>query len=271
MTQIALEPTFVADRKSAHATALYLLDRMKKGKQTAADFERAGEGALWAYARLKWAPRALLIFEALRQADQAGFLSMLPHDKPWRILSLGGGPGNDLHGALLFRQLLFKDAGTKTTVSEAQSTDTRLALSWVFDFAPQWQSIVRRLSNFITEEICWAPCDLTQPLCAEVNAELALRVRGANVIVCSYVLHEVGWPKWQAVMQAMWTESAPDTIFVVKDPNDRAERQLLAMLQQLDPDRDKHPQNSAVEYMWACGDCLILKKPHASRPSPPTL
>ena len=95
------------------AAALGLLDKMKKGKQRAADFE--DPAALWAYARLKWSTRAMLVFEAFRLGLEDSFINPTAEQVAgWRVLSVGGGPGNDLHGLVLFREHVHTPSHTAT-------------------------------------------------------------------------------------------------------------------------------------------------------------
>jgi hypothetical protein len=118
------------------------------------DFEDAG--ALWGYCRLKWAPRAMLVFEALRQGHAEAFtarwLRARGGAETWcRVASVGGGPGNDLFGVRMFQQLVEGGVGGALDLH-------------VFDFAAGWRPMATKAAAVMGAPIHCAGCDLRQPL-----------------------------------------------------------------------------------------------------------
>lgn len=76
---------------------------MRSGTQQLEDFD--DEGALWGYARRKFSTRAVTTFTLFKTA-QATLPPSLKHvltDAP-TIMSIGGGPGNDIYGYVLFEK-----------------------------------------------------------------------------------------------------------------------------------------------------------------------
>ena len=74
---------------------------MRRGEQKAEDFE--DEGALWGYAKRKFSTRAVTTFTLFKAAHAAlpAELKFMLTDGP-TVLSIGGGPANDIYGFVLF-------------------------------------------------------------------------------------------------------------------------------------------------------------------------
>ena len=94
-----------SERARCHEAARALQARMRKGTQVRADFE--DELALWGYVAAKFASRARLAF---RVCEIAGIAARRA------IASIGGGPGNDLFGAMAYQDLITPAGGVSIMV-----------------------------------------------------------------------------------------------------------------------------------------------------------
>jgi hypothetical protein len=91
-------------RKANLAKGIALIAQMRKGSQEVADF--SDRGALWGYTKYKFFSRAVCAFELFRSAaavaEATGHIRW--QDNPL-IVSIGGGPANDIYGYILFLAL----------------------------------------------------------------------------------------------------------------------------------------------------------------------
>lgn len=210
--------SFVNPAKKEENThrACQLQKKMRKGIHTAMDFHD-NVPALWIYTKRKFSSRAITTFELLRSAQESlrrtmpmvtsATSSLLEESvrkqrgqqqRPFHfpscsntiactttVLSIGGGPGNDLFGYLLFEKYGSQFGNSDITAS---SIDTAME-TWqptshninnkpirsrlgVFDFASDWRPIVECVSRLSQEEISFHTCDLAAPLTLETNASV---------------------------------------------------------------------------------------------------
>lgn len=146
--------------------------QMRTGQQVLTDFEDSG--ALWGYARRKFSSRAVVSYELFcsaratllassseRGSDVASVLDSNP-----TVVSIGGGPGNDMFGFLLYQRYgLVADTHTvvvKDTAPVSEpSPPPRLH---VYDFARNWSPIVARVAELSGHTIQFQTCNLKEPL-----------------------------------------------------------------------------------------------------------
>eukprot|EP01052_Picozoa_sp_SAG31_P001276 SAG31_NODE_43_length_31224_cov_10.112578_3_plen_457_part_00 len=262
------EPVYTASRAQQQAKALELLDKMKKGRQIAADF--GDEGALWGYAKYKWMSRAMLTCEAFRQAQQLNFLSpkllLQLRTEGCTVASVGGGPGNDLFGLELCRQLILRNGdgdgdGNSDASGTRSSRQAEPDRRFVFDFAAaEWAPLVKKAAGLLGCAAKCLRCDLSLPLGHDVNTELRQLAPVTMVFLFSYILQEVGTLAcWRACFASLWEMAPTGALFYVKDPNDRTAHQVLQLL-----DAVRRGWQHGVDYCWVCGGVLLLCKPGAN-------
>mmetsp|Transcript_12576 Transcript_12576/g.19486 ORF Transcript_12576/g.19486 Transcript_12576/m.19486 type:complete len:490 (-) Transcript_12576:66-1535(-) len=212
--------TTTATAKDDHirrATALQ--KQMRKGLQRVSDFD--DPIALWIYSKRKFFSRAMTSFELLRSSndiltnvlvrspDRHGSSSTKNNEtyshSPTNIhtttnvfhnaniLSFGGGPGNDLFGALLFEKYGNSSSSSSSHPSRSQSQTSPLVSSsspqddfqqhgrrrrrrqrflGVYDFAPGWKPIVESVANISGHAITFTTSDLTYSLESPTNEKL---------------------------------------------------------------------------------------------------
>mmetsp|Transcript_15990 Transcript_15990/g.22542 ORF Transcript_15990/g.22542 Transcript_15990/m.22542 type:complete len:277 (+) Transcript_15990:1973-2803(+) len=156
---------------------------MRKGLQIVSDFD--DPVALWIYSKRKFFSRAITAFELLRNANTI-LLKVLDPDGTKNnnesdskhgnlfynadILSFGGGPGNDLFGALLFEKY-----GDSSESPRVKKHDRQRFLG-VYDFAPGWKPIVESVSKISGHDITFETCDLTYGLDTPTNNGLSTKL-----------------------------------------------------------------------------------------------
>lgn len=253
------EPVYVAARAEHQAKALELLDKMKKGRQTAEDFD--DRGALWGYAKYKWSARAMLTFEAFRQAHCSGFLAAGPGvPAAGTVVALGGGPGNDIFGFELCRELVLSQPGDSGGVDADEPSSIAsptMGQRIVFDFcAEAWAPLVTKAGALLSCPAECCGCDLSQPLTHSTNRRLHETAGTAAVFLFSYVLQEVGaFGCWRSCVASLWEAAPIGALFYVKDPNDRTAHQVLQLL-----GAEEDAWQEATDYCWVCGDALLVRK-----------
>ena len=253
------EPVYVAARTKHQAKALELLDKMKKGRQTAEDF--GDPGALWGYAKYKWSARAMLTFEAFRQAHCSGFLAAGPGvPVDGTVVAIGGGPGNDIFGFELCREFVFSHTGDMGGVDADESSTVAsqtMGRRIVFDLcAEAWAPLVAKAGDLLSCPAECCSCDLSQPLTHRANRRLHETAGTAAVFLFSYVLQEVGaLGCWRSCVTSLWEAASVGALFYVKDPNDRTAHQVLQLL-----GAEEDAWQEATDYCWVCGDALLVRK-----------
>ena len=210
---LAKDPRFTSDRRGNLERAFALQDKMRKGVQRVSDFGH--EGALFGYAKRKFSARAAMTFqllscaahgEALPQAVRGIVASANP-----TVVSVGGGPGNDLFGYLLFARhgrgvdatlpaggapaaaagndgAAVQRAGSAALppaggtggsgpgpAEASRAAEPRL---FVLDFASGWGPVVRRVGELCGERIQFLGCDLQAPFDAGANESLRRLAQG---------------------------------------------------------------------------------------------
>ena len=152
---------------------------------------------------------------AAARVDKAtGTTDSLP---PIRIASLGGGPGNDALGCLLFAALCDTSASKATAAGAGEGTQPifyRQLKVTVYDFCRGWEDVVNQVSaalpavmSGIIDELAlgssrpppppwhsleFAVCDLQLPPSSATNAEVMRGASEVDLIVCSFCCHESG-------------------------------------------------------------------------------
>ena len=142
-----------------------------------------------------------------------------------RVASIGGGPGNDIYGWVLFKELCCKSQGSNSDTSDHNSdTNNDNPISsdlFVFDFvADAWSPLVEKVSQVIQNKITCLPCNIKLPLnnCQE-NIELFKRCKEIDVYLFSFVLHECR-DHWQTFLEQLWNNVKINCIFYFKEPSD---------------------------------------------------
>jgi hypothetical protein len=235
------EPRYQTTRKKNMLDSNVLQRQMKKGVVTRHDF--SNQGALWGYMKHKFTKRALLVFEAFHSILRPPPCTLCNHianssasssadpvlvrnqllkkcsssSKAFHVASIGGGPGNDLYGFVLFKELCLDGIDTDTDTEAATELLTELS---VFDFVEDaWSPLVDKVSNVIGYPINCLPCNVKAPLCREENVELLNRCRNVDIYLFSFVLHECR-KEWHAFLSELWEHAQVNCIFYFKEPSD---------------------------------------------------
>jgi hypothetical protein len=275
------------------------------------------ELAVWGYVKHKFARRAILTFDILRNlepeerrrrqhtavvvegshsagrwhvgrgggadggsndtaAAAAAVVAAAALDEVWTqlcdvetVVSLGGGPGNDLYGCVLWQQhvqqqqqqrrapavatpaMTMPSAVTATAEegSGAGAATARLRELVVLDFVAEgWAPVVRRLDELLRRRhlrsllgkedasdvtaaatFVCAHCDLGLPLHAPANATARPFLRRAGLIICSYCLTETRG-QWCECMRGVWDVVQPGTLFLCVEPTVWQHHELLRVL-----------------------------------------
>ena len=243
MEPLLQRPPYRGRANDCKARAVVLLHKMKKSTQTLADF--GDPMALWGYTAIKFRARALLTFQHLSQLHRAapqwtaplaadamsGALMPVrgaPAQRPVTVVSVGGGPGNDLFGAAAFLRLCMPPEGPAKSAwleqlhtckrpwrpqwqpqSQSQSQSQSQAQSQrhgavgahrglrlaVADFAGGWAAIVGAVETLMGVPVTFLPCDVTTSIDGPPNERFARDwLPQAELLLFSFVLHESkGW------------------------------------------------------------------------------
>ena len=165
VTRLVADPAFAADRHANLEKAFVLQDRMRKGLQRISDF--ADLGALFGYARRKFRSRAITAYALLRSACDAlppelAVLLTEPAGRVTTVVSIGGGPGNDIFGYVLFVRhgAFVRGGGTDDATAAAGTVDGDVQADLnVVDFAPGWGTIVFRVAELTGQPIRFRGCE----------------------------------------------------------------------------------------------------------------
>jgi len=189
-----------------------LQKQMRKGFQSIQDFH--DPVALWGYTRRKFFSRAITAFELFRSAKERKVL--LNYNEDSFICSIGGGPGNDLFGFLLFQKYCCSGMVDGRTQNKLH----------VFDFCSGWQPIVQGVAELSGYCIDFHTCDISQPLRSEVNRDVCSIATSLDnrplVIVFCYVLNEIMGPHGDppAMLHDLLTKQrARKTTILFREPN----------------------------------------------------
>lgn len=221
VSRLATSNKEFSDNKHENLKKTCILQRqMRLGQQVVQDFQ--DPGALWGYARRKFSSRATIAFELFSSARDTLLESEDAETKKLAtnvlesnptVVSIGGGPGNDLFGYLLFQRHVVnaqKDQAVAETLSATKSGEPNQSSTpslYVCDFAPGWSPIVARVGELSDRNIQFQTCNLNMPLqhqAQEEGDELAVNnalnkilEQSASrpvVLVFCYVLSEVMGP-----------------------------------------------------------------------------
>ena len=259
MEYLLAESLYVQNKQENLIASNKLQLKMKHGSVQVSDFN--DPGSLWGYCKHKMTKRALLAFEAFRVG--AKYLPTLSQPTPLKIASIGGGPGNDLYGVTLFRDLCCDEYGdtakdTAKDTEEKQKEDinqekTKLDTLLLFDFVSEaWYPIVNKLSAALKRPITCQPCDVQQPLLnTERNVKLLAVCNTIDVFTFSFVLHEA--QNWNLFLTQLWEQAKIGAIFYFKDPSDWQEKKILLQFQ-------KMQWIEGEDYFWVLGDGLLVHK-----------
>lgn len=219
----------LGDKRATSRNASILQQKMRKGNQVVDDF--CDPGSLFVYARRKFSIRAVITFELLRMAR-----TLLPPEQAILdgnavVISIGGGPGNDLFGYLLFQKFV-----VRATTSVASPPLKGLH---VFDFAAGWAPIVQQVAELSGHDISFNQSDLTASLASSVNChvrDLLTRTLPHSdttlVFLFCYVLSEVmgvngATPELLEDLLTYTVESRRNALFLCREPHEHALQTLL--------------------------------------------
>ena len=251
MMQRLVKTRELAQNKHENLRKTNALQRqMRTGQQVVQDFEDSG--ALWGYTRRKFSSRAVMSFELFSSAreallagsERAALASML--DSHPTVISIGGGPGNDMFGYLLFERYVVgaqkcNVAALQTGLQPTANISDQARL-YVCDFASGWSPIVARVAELSGQNIQFRTCDLNVPLREEkgtaVNSALqehlatAGHVGSPMVFVFCYVLSEVMGPSGDPPrlledLFRYYTTHGRGALFLFREPHLQALQTLL--------------------------------------------
>ena len=177
-----------------YKAATQLQRKMRQGQPITADDFDSDPQNLWIYAKRKFFHRSVIWMETCRLASSIGGNFVPSLTAVDTIVSLGGGPGNDLFGYLLWHKF-FASGRLSTSVD---SGDIRVPKLYVMDFAMGWKPIVDTVSELSGHGIQFAECNLLLPLsCNEAlmqqldEARMSCTHRKTHLFLVSFVLNEL--------------------------------------------------------------------------------
>eukprot|EP00466_Bigelowiella_natans_P019333 jgi/Bigna1/68223/fgenesh1_pg.5_\ len=198
-----------------------LLDKMKRAEQSAEDL--AELEALWGYTRLKFSKRdymmtmmvmmkssshisklkgsrhisnyqAFRAFEALSFGGNGLQIGNLYDDfsssaAPFRIASVGGGPGSDVAGAIFWHEIVYGSRGN--------------VKARIFDVSDTWRAISQVAADALETNVEFGHCDVSDTLFSSSANEAFLafvrseaRMGHPWLFIFSFVLFEAGRAVW---------------------------------------------------------------------------
>ena len=212
------------------------------------------EQAIWGYSKYKFAKRSMLTFNILRHIqprenhrslNRGGNCPRQPSVPSFlwaqlstvrTVVSIGGGPGNNLFGVDLFHHLYF--------LNDPESNNKQHALNlMVLDYAEEgWAAVVEKVAH-LSEEFLGGKdkdadqksryschhCDVTLPLQNDHNGPAQQYLKVADLIIVSYLLTETRG-KWHQFMLEAWRSALPGTLFMLMEPTVWQHHVLLEVL-----------------------------------------
>ena len=197
------------------AKARQRADMMLSPEEPVASGSSAQELAVWGYVKHKFSQRALLAFDSLRQLgpearrhasyrptpatvraggsnkrDERGIADIdRAFDAIWErlgatetIVSIGGGPGNDLYGVTLLHEHFFAHADV---LRELVVLDF-VAKAW----APVVELLAEEVERKISGKFICEHCDITLRLSDPSNRTAQIFLARAGLVIVSYILTE---------------------------------------------------------------------------------
>lgn len=174
---------------------------------------------------------------------------------PIRIASLGGGPGNDAVGCLLFAALCASDKRVETCSEETPGKLRQLEVT-VYDFCPGWAGIVKQVAAALPavmhtivdgdgaissaapplqHSLEFALCDLQLPPSSTVNSAVMCSAAELDLVVCSYCCHESGAatrrPLSENLLRRLLQEMKCDAALLVIDLWEKSINEVAALIQ----------------------------------------
>lgn len=240
-------------QKEDAARRTNLLQRkMRHGLQQRRDFDDSV--ALMGYTRRKFGIRAVVSMQLFRsffffpaektaihttrRKIESAFL-----ESPSQLISIGGGPGNDLFGAILFERHFFYSRARRESSNCDHKNNARCFIKTAhhFDLSPCWAPIVDqvvRLSRGCSSSIfpvTTNTCDLHKPLVSPTNQALAnLMADGRDAVIMRpaplvflfcYVINEVmkkpsgDTPLLLHDLIMSARQQSRSTVFLFREPN----------------------------------------------------
>ena len=225
-----------------------LLKHMRRGTQRKSMFVDAPD-ALWGYAITKFVDRASLVVSSLSKLESGGSgRSERPRNGglSWidRIscvstaCSIGSGPGADAAGIVSFLQCRGRRDDVDEDNYDARDMDPtppplpRLEEIMLLDFAvEEWRAVTDPLALILVpmhvRRLTRAPCDVTEPLEADVNRRARCRLlpssstatgSGFDMFLVSYVLTETHG-LWEAFLSGVIDSAKRGALFYFAEPN----------------------------------------------------
>lgn len=223
--------------------------QMRTGQQVIEDFEN--QGALWGYARRKFCSRSVMSYELFSSArnillasdcKRCFEIASILDANVSSVVSIGGGPGNDMFGYLLFqRHELSSDNRGARGAAAGERPPPRLH---VFDFAQGWKPIVARVAELSNRTIQFQMCNLKEPLQEDswdssTNQSILEFLDAAShdsspvVFLFCYVLSEVMGPYGNTppLLEDLFmyhTSRGNGALFLFREPHTQALQTLLS-------------------------------------------
>lgn len=225
----ALQASVLADELAASD----LLHRMRKGlpyeTTTAA---RVG------YARRKFRARAMLVYDccveirrlATIQPTTAALASAAASSLATAtcVVSLGGGPANDLCGYVAHESAL----------AERGKRQLSAAKLWCLDSAVnEWSTLVSAADAALGGgRVRSGHVDLTRAVWPppHLGARVVAEVASASLFIFSYVLIECRG-RWASFVDSLWRAARPGALLLLTEPTDWQLREVLDVLSRSDP------------------------------------
>lgn len=164
------------------------------------------------------------------------------------VVSVGGGPGNDLVGALLWlKRNRGEDVGESSFV--------------VMDWAEGWGSIVQVLASVLQQEVQFTVGDVGESLQSTRNEAFLSALQLGEVGLCrlllfSFVLHESSG--WQEFMCSLFLHCGEGDIFFFVDPRPESQHSSLHSVLVLLAHAAEEA-GAGVKHWWVVSGLFVLR------------
>ncbi|CEM01516.1 unnamed protein product [Vitrella brassicaformis CCMP3155] len=258
MQELLDHPVYKSDPHGAKERAIRLMHKMKQASQRKEDF--ADLSTLYGYTALKFTERSLLVFQTLRTALSLSLPMPLPppassdhpagdnHAAPvLLVVSIGGGPGNDVYGFILFWELM---------IGQPPPSSNGCVSLYVFDLVEEWRAIVDRVAEVSGWQILFGLCDVCEALLGGteepcVNRELrevCESATGPSLFLFSFVLFES--QSWRTFLSQLWDTAPGGSLFYFADGSQQEMRKIV----------EAFPECVEGESMWRVHQALLVVK-----------